>query len=126
MLWNEVSNTAENTLTAPGTYTVTATAGNGCSASEQITITQDIAAPEIIASATDSTICQGASTTISATGGNSYTWSPETGLPTTVGASITATPTETITYMVTGIGTNGCTGSGEITITVNLPTSTTF
>ena len=124
--WSNGVETAENTLTAPGTYTVTATAGNGCSASEQITITQDIAAPEIIASATDSTICQGASTTISTTGGNSYTWSPETGLPTTVGASITATPTETITYTVTGIGTNGCTGSGEITITVNLPTSSEF
>ncbi len=124
--WSNGANTAENTLTAPGTYTVTATAGNGCSASEQITITQDIAAPEIIASATDSTICQGASTTISATGGNSYTWSPETGLPTTVGASITATPTETITYTVTGIGTNGCTGSGEITIAVNMPTSSEF
>ena len=125
-LWSNGANTAENTLTAPGTYTVTATAGNGCSASEQITITQDIAAPEIIASATDSTICQGASTTISVTGGNSYTWSPETGLPTTVGASITATPTETITYTVTGIGTNGCTGSGEITIAVNMPTSSEF
>ena len=124
--WSNGANTAENTLTAPGTYTVTATAGNGCSASEQITITQDIAAPEIIASATDSTICQGASTTISATGGQSYTWSPETGLPTTVGASIIATPTETITYTVTGIGTNGCTGSGEITIAVNMPTSSEF
>ena len=124
--WSNGANTAENTLTAPGTYTVTATAGNGCSASEQITITQDIAAPEIIASATDSTICQGVSTTISAIGGNSYTWSPETGLPTTVGASIEATPTETITYTVTGIGTNGCTGSGEVTIAVNMPTSSEF
>ena len=124
--WSNGANTAENTLTAPGTYTVTATAGNGCSASEQITITQDIAAPEIIASATDSTICQGASTTISATGGNSYTWSPETGLPTTVGASITASPTSTITYTVTGVGANGCNGTADVTITVNLPTSSEF
>ncbi len=124
--WSNGANTAENTLTAPGTYTVTATAGNGCSASEQITITQDIAAPEIIASTTDSTICQGASTTISATGGNSYTWSPETGLPSTVGASLTATPDTTRTYTVTGVGTNGCTGTAEVTITVNQPTSSEF
>jgi hypothetical protein len=124
--WSNGANTAENTLTAPGTYTVTATAGNGCSASEQITITQDIAAPEIIASATDSTICQGESTTISATGGQSYTWSPETGLPTTVGASITASPTSTITYTVTGVGANGCNGTADVTITVNLPTSSEF
>ena len=125
-LWSNGANTAENTLTAPGTYTVTATAGNGCTASDQIIITQDIEAPEIIASATDSTICQGVSTTISAIGGNSYTWSPETGLPTTVGASIEATPAATTTYTVTSIGSNGCTGSGEITIAVNMPTSSEF
>ena len=125
-LWSNGANTAENTLTAPGTYTVTATAGNGCTASDQIIITQDIEAPEIIASATDSTICQGASTTISAIGGNSYTWSPETGLPTTVGASIEATPSATTTYTVTSIGSNGCMGSGEVTITVNMPTSSEF
>ncbi|MBO7651367.1 MAG: carboxypeptidase-like regulatory domain-containing protein, partial [Bacteroidales bacterium] len=124
--WSNGANTAENTLTAPGTYTVTATAGNGCSASDQITITQNIEAPEIIASAAATAICQGGSTTISATGGQSYTWSPETELQTTVGSSITVTPTETRTYTVTGVGTNGCTGTAEVTVTVNMPTSSAF
>ena len=120
------TNEASNTFTEPGTYTVVATAGNGCSASDQITITRNIEAPDIIASATASAICQGESTTISATGGQSYTWSPETGLPTTVGASITASPTSTITYTVTGVGANGCNGTADVTITVNLPTSSEF
>ena len=126
--WTGGANTdeASNTFTEPGTYTVVATAGNGCSASEQITITRNIEAPDIVASATASAICQGESTTISATGGQSYTWSPETGLPTTVGASITASPTSTITYTVTGVGANGCNGTADVTITVNLPTSSEF
>ncbi len=126
--WSGGANTdeASNTFTEPGTYTVVATAGNGCSASEQITITRNIEAPDIVASSTASAICQGESTTISATGGQSYTWSPETGLPTTVGASITASPTSTITYTVTGVGTNGCNGTADVTITVNLPTSSEF
>jgi len=120
--WSNGAVTAEISLTAPGTYIVTATAGNGCSASDQITITQNIAAPDITASATATAICLGESTTISATGGEPYTWSPETGLPSTVGAPLTATPTTTTTYTVTGVGSNGCTGSGEVVITVNLPT----
>jgi len=124
--WSNGALTAENTLTASGTYIVTATAGNGCSASEQITITQNIDAPEIIATASENSICDGESTTISATGGQSYTWSPQAGLPTNVGASITATPNETITYTVTGIGTNGCTGTAELTVTVNQPTESEF
>ena len=117
---------ANNTFTAPGTYIVTATAGNGCSASDQITITRNIEAPDITASATANAICQGESTTISATGGQSYTWSPDTGLPTTVGSSITASPTSTITYTVTGVGENGCNGTAEVTVTVNQPNSSEF
>ncbi|MBR5982399.1 MAG: leucine-rich repeat protein, partial [Bacteroidales bacterium] len=121
--WSNGATTAETTLTEAGTYTVTTTATNGCTASAQIAITADLDAPVIYAYAVDSSICQGGSTTISANGGQSYTWLPETGLPTTVGASLTATPTETTTYTVTGIGENGCTGTAEVTITVNQPTS---
>ncbi|MBQ5444277.1 MAG: epoxyqueuosine reductase QueH, partial [Erysipelotrichaceae bacterium] len=61
-----------------------------------------------------------------ATGGQSYTWSPDTGLPTTIGSSITASPTSTITYTVTGVGENGCNGTAEVTVTVNQPTTSEF
>ncbi|MBR5984635.1 MAG: carboxypeptidase-like regulatory domain-containing protein, partial [Bacteroidales bacterium] len=124
--WSNGATTAETTLTEAGTYTVTTTAANGCTASTQIAITTNLEAPEIIATATDSTICQGSSTTLTASGGSSYTWAPETGLPSTVGATLTATPTTTTTYTVTGIGANGCAGSGNVVITVNIPTSSDF
>ncbi|MBN2777206.1 MAG: hypothetical protein JXR36_06175 [Bacteroidales bacterium] len=51
-----------------------------------------------------------------------YTWSPATGLNTTTGATVIASPNVTTTYTVTG--TNGsCTNTEEITITVTYPCS---
>jgi gliding motility-associated-like protein len=63
------------------------------------------------------TICPGQSATLTATGGNTYTWSPATGLSSTSGATVTATPSVTTTYTVTGTG--AC-GSGTATSTVTV------
>jgi len=63
------------------------------------------------------TICPGQSATLTATGGNTYSWSPATGLSATTGATVTATPSATTTYTVTGTGT--C-GSGTATSTVTV------
>ncbi|MFN0275051.1 MAG: choice-of-anchor L domain-containing protein [Chitinophagales bacterium] len=50
----------------------------------------------------DTTICPGASVTISADGANTYSWSPGETLNTTSGDVVIATPTENTTYSVTG------------------------
>lgn len=65
-------------------------------------------------SATSETICDGESTTLTASGGTTYSWSPSTGLSATSGESVTATPSVTTTYTVTS-GSE----SEQITITVN-------
>ncbi|MEY2830684.1 MAG: hypothetical protein RIQ33_2542, partial [Bacteroidota bacterium] len=54
-------------------------------------------------SATDTTICNGNSTTLTASAysGSSFAWSPSTGLNTTTGASVIASPTVTTTYTCT-------------------------
>jgi len=64
------------------------------------------------------TICLGASATLIANGGNSYTWSPATGLSATTGSSVVATPSTTTTYTVNGTGPCGS-GSATSTVTVN-------
>ncbi|MBL0359448.1 MAG: proprotein convertase P-domain-containing protein [Chitinophagaceae bacterium] len=70
------------------------------------------------------TICTGSSVNISASGGNGvYAWSPATGLNTTSGANVTATPASTITYTVTSTGTGVCpvTITKQITVAVVNP-----
>ncbi len=66
------------------------------------------------------TLCAGTSTTLSAAGGSNYTWSPATGLNTTSGASVTATPSATTTYTVTSID-GGCTSTATVVVTVVTP-----
>ncbi len=64
-------------------------------------------------------ICQGSSIQLSAIGGNSYTWSPTTGLSSSTGSTVTANPSSTTTYTVTGSNSQGNAGSATITVTVN-------
>jgi titin len=65
------------------------------------------------------TICYGSSVTFTASGNNTYSWSPSTGLNTTTGATVIASPTTTTTYTVTGTNTSGCTNTKAVTVTVN-------
>ncbi|MFN7014084.1 MAG: choice-of-anchor L domain-containing protein, partial [Bacteroidia bacterium] len=71
---------------------------------------------------TNSTICQGQSVTLTATGGTGHTWSPATGLSATTGTTVTATPNITTTYTVTA-NTSCGTSTAQATINVN-PTPT--
>jgi len=121
-----LSSTTGSTVTASPTttttYTVTGTNSNGCKNTAVRTITVNSGAVVSVTPAT-STVCQGVSTTLTATGASSYLWSPTTGLSSSTGSSVTATPTSTTTYTVTGTTLTGCAGTSTSTITVN-PTPT--
>jgi uncharacterized repeat protein (TIGR02543 family) len=114
---------ADTTITTPGTYTVKVTDVNDCSANQNITISVAQSLPAITVN--DAEICQGNNTTLTASGADTYTWSPATGLNTTTGASVMASPTVTTTYTVTGTTTaNGCSNTKQVTVTVKpLPTA---
>lgn len=116
------------------TYTTTAlsngdavdvivTNSNGCiNTSSSFTFTVN-SKPTIIAIANPYIICNGSSSTLSASGagvGGSYTW---TGLG--AGASHIVSPSSTTTYTAFGTDANGCTNSDTAKVTVNaLPTIT--
>ena len=87
-----------------------------------IVVTVSVNPLPIITTSGDVTICSGTSTTISASGGTTYSWSPTTGLLTSTDASVTANPTSTTTYTVTGT-TGSCDNTALLTVSVN-PTPT--
>jgi gliding motility-associated-like protein len=101
-------------------YTVTGTTA-GCTGTASITITVN-SNPVLSVTPNAPSICPGASVALTASStnlGTSFTWSPGTGLSSTTGATVTANPTTTQTYTVSGTDGNGCTGSTTITVTVD-------
>lgn len=64
-------------------------------------------------------ICEKRSTTLSAAGAATYTWSPASGLDNANSPAPVASPTSTTTYTVTGTTLKGCTDDDAITITVH-------
>ncbi len=103
------------------TYQVTGTnATTSCNATQSVVVTVN-ALPTIVSN--NPTICAGGSTTLTVTGANTYVWSPSTGLVTTTGSSISANPSTTTSYIVTGTDANGCINKDTSVLTVNpLPT----
>lgn len=96
-------------------YTVTSSSGGYTTTATSTVIVNS--SPTIVVSNT--TICQGSSATLNAGGGVTYTWSPATGLSTTTGSAVVATPTASTTYTVTGSGANTCTNTAISAVGVN-------
>ena len=105
------------TPTVTTTYTVTGTNGAGCTNTATIAVTVN-ALPTIGASAVANPLCTPSSTTLNASGGTTYSWSPATGLSATTGSAVTATPTVTTTYTITGTA-SGCSNTATVALTVN-------
>lgn len=104
----------------PTTITYTVTSVAGCTGSDMVTVFV-LPSPILSVSITPST-CAGSSSTLTASGASTYTWTPATGLSSTTGATVTANPPTATTYTVTGTDPNGCTAS---TIETVYPCSTT-
>ncbi len=119
--WSVPSNTNASLTVSPAVttlYTVTVTATNTCTAikSQQVIVSP----PNIAAITGNASLCQGQSTTLTATGGNAFLWSNNA-----TTASITITPATTTTFTVTVTNTIGCTDSESVIVTVSpLPTFT--
>jgi gliding motility-associated-like protein len=121
-----LSSTTGATVTAnpatTTTYTVVGTS-NGCSAQASTTITVN---PLPVIQITGSNVlCAGQSTTLTASGASTYSWSPSTGLSATTGVVVTVQPATTTTYTVSGTATTGCVNTANISVTV-YPVPTVF
>lgn len=98
-----------------GSYTATVSnAICGTSVSQVVTV---ISAGTASVSVNSASICSGNGATLTANGTTTYTWSPGTGLNTTSGSVVTATPSVTTVYTVTGAN-GSCTATATSTVTV--------
>lgn len=99
-------------------YVMTITDVNGCSANDTVNVA--IAPIPVINAGPDAFIC-GTATTLTATGGVNYQWSPAAGLGSPNAATTTANPVSTTTYVVVSQNANGCESSDSLIVTVYPP-----
>jgi len=72
-----------------------------------------------VTATSDTAICNGQSVQLQAAGAPSYSWSSPAGLSCSNCPQPVATPSQDMTYTVTGTDANGCTNSDSVQITVN-------
>jgi hypothetical protein len=136
---NSVCGASSYTWSGPASFSVTSGQGTSCitafispASSGTITctisfpgaacgITQTVPftlnpLPSVSAVASPSTICSGASSTLTASGASTYIWSPPISSTNPV---VSVSPTVTTTYTVTGTSAAGCSRSATVTVFVN-------
>lgn len=101
--------------TSAGTYQVrlVTTASSGCT--DTVIQAVQVANAPVANAGSDRYMCLGNSMTLTASGGQNYSWSP--GGQTT--ASITVSPTVTTTYTVVVTNASGCSSSDNVTVSIN-------
>ena len=108
--WSNGGTSNSTTVNQSGVYTVIATNAEGCSSTANVTVT--VNPLPIITIGGNTTVCAGSSTTLTATGANSYSWS--TGDNT---ASVTINAFGV--YTVTGTSSEGCSNTASVTVLVS-------
>lgn len=94
------------------TYTLTVIDANLCTSSDDVLVTVNLY--PIISAGPDQTVCSGTAVTLTGSGGTSYTWNNG------VLDGVSFVPAVgTITYTATDNNPTGCSGSDQVTITVN-------
>lgn len=114
--WNPGSLVGASVVVSPTvgtTYTVVGATGL-CSGSKTKTLSIN-PSPTVTATPSSTFICAGQSVTLMANGAVSYTWMPGS----ITGNPIAPSPTTTTSYSVIGTGTNSCTKTTVITISVS-------
>jgi len=109
---NGVTNSVAFAPAATTTYTVTGTAANGCTSTDQVVVTVNPLPP--VNAGPDQTICIGAAVTLSGSGAITYAWNNG------ITNGIAFNPTTSSTYTLTGTDANNCINTDQVLVTVNI------
>lgn len=109
--------TGSSVTANPGATTVYTVTGAANSCTSSATATLNVISNPTLSIVANTTVCTGANTNLTVSGASAYTWSPSTGLSTSTGSVVTATPASTQIYTITGT-LNTCTAVASTTVTV--------
>ena len=102
-----------------GEYTLTVTDGNGCMNVATTTV-EVLDLPNVTLFSQDTFLCIGDTTILTASGADTYEWTPAIGLSASTGAMVEASPSISTEYLVLGTDTlTGCQSSDTIFVVVN-------
>ncbi len=101
-------------------FTLMTTNAFGCTASDAVAITFGDAVNLTVSP--DQVLCFGGEIILSASGGNSYVWSPDEDCQNTACSAILVSPDLTTDYSVTATNADGCTATAAVTVTVVMDT----
>lgn len=104
------------TLSGTPSYTVVGTGTNGCVSNSVVSTLTVYALPLVTALASRPDICTKESTSLTASGGQTYTWS--TTSPTASNAVIVVNPITTTIYSVSSTDAKGCVGTQTVQVKV--------
>jgi gliding motility-associated-like protein len=122
--WNTGPTTTSITVTPTTTTNYTVTGSNG--ACINTSTTEVVVNPNPTITVNSPTLCSGQTTTLTASGASTYTWSPGP----LNGSSVTVSPGTTQVYTVTGTSSLTCSGTNTTTVsvtatpTLNVPSAT--
>jgi gliding motility-associated-like protein len=106
------------TVDAYDTYQFTWTEVNG-TCMDNASVTVNFYEPPIANAGQDISLCSGEESKLNASGGVTYSWSPETGLSNSNIADPIVNPTTTTLYTLTITDLNGCSDQDTVKVTVN-------
>ncbi len=118
---SSLQNPTQQTYSKSGVYIVQLKILNSTGCQDTVSKTIEAYVIPSVDAGGDATVCQGKGTTLSASGANTYSWSPATGLNCTNCASPVASPVNETKYFVQGTSLYGCTATDSVDIKVKSP-----
>lgn len=115
-----ISDQASISVTTPGAYTVDVTSWCGSKIQKDVLV-QSLNESDITATASTTTACSGSVVNLKATGGDSYQWTPSSGLSNASSANPSVTVDRSVTYTVKIHTAGGCMISKSVQVAVMDP-----